>query len=401
MPYKDKNKQKEILHELYLKRVAKAKSTQITPLITQDVTPIKTIEIKNTPIVKPIDNYVHKTGGDQFCSPPPGYKGNAKWMNINGFRYMIGIGRSPLLMIKIQKLKKNQESCVMVITGRPGKGKSYIALRLAQEIDRRFDVKKQLIYDRKALLNAIGEDSSIQRGQVLIVDEAQFAMASRNWSDSLQKDLMAQMQAVRSKGLIIIIVTLGISLIDNIMRDYIMSWHIDVESRGVGTVYEYNKDKFTDVVYHKFLTRINEPLPGYEQCKDLTSCLICKKSGLLKGEWANKDKWGEGNFIPCPNIRAVYERHKKAYVDGQNKASIVKADIIENKHKVINFELVYNALINGNPLPLNTKGNWRDADMKVKLNEIDEFKGMNFSRDNLNILKTMGKQRNPELFTKS
>ena len=213
-----------------------------------------------------------------------GYTGTNKWMNHSGYRIMVGSGRSPFFLNLISQIKNNMESLVMVVTAKPGKGKTYMALRLAEILDPKFDPSQQIVYDTKQMLNAISETSPLKRGQVLLVDEAQFSMSSRSWSDQLQKDLMENLQAVRSKGLIIIIVALGVDLLDIILRKHIINFRLHIERKGVATVYSYDSHRFTGVEIVKKLGEVRFLLPGWEQCQAVTqSCLTCKFSGLTKG----------------------------------------------------------------------------------------------------------------------
>lgn len=82
--------------------------------------------------------------GMQYCDPPKWYKGNNKWMNFNGIRKMVGAGRTPFLSNLIAKIKRNKESLVIIVTARQGKGKSWFALRLAQDLDPKFDPRTQI-----------------------------------------------------------------------------------------------------------------------------------------------------------------------------------------------------------------------------------------------------------------
>jgi hypothetical protein len=338
--------------------------------------------------------------GEQYVDVPA-YKGVNKWMNHSGYRIMVGSGRSPFFLNLISQIKTEMGSLVMVVTAKPGKGKTYIALRLAQILDPRFNPREQIVYDTKQMLNAISETSPLKRGQVLLVDEAQFSMSSRSWSDQLQKDLMENLQAVRSKGLIIIIVALGVDLLDIILRKHIINFRLHVEKRGTATVYSYDSHRFTGDEIVKKLGIVKFLLPGWEECQAVPplSCLKCPYSGLTKGKWRQREKWEEIKFRPCSNLRNRYEIMKKVYVEEQNKASVSNAEAKELKKMPLDKKAMVEYLLGlSTPLVLNSKGNWSDADMKVALSV--EFKGQTIGRDTLNELKTMARAQKPEIFKK-
>lgn len=343
---------------------------------------------------------INKAGGDQYVDAPKGYKGHNKWMNYGGYRIMVGGGRNPFLLNLIAHIKNNSESLVMVVTAKPGRGKTYMALRLAEILDPKFNPQIQIVYDTKQMLNAISETSPLKSGQVLLVDEAQFSMSSRSWSDQLQKDLMENMQAVRSKGLIIIIVALGVDLLDIILRKHIINFRLHVERRGVATVYSYDSHRFTGEEIVRKLGEVRFLLPGWEKCQAVRySCLKCKFSGLIKSKWRTREKWEAEGFKPCQNLRVRYEFMKKIYVEEQNKASVSKAEARELKKMPLDKKgMVDYLLALDTPLDINSKGKWSTADMKVALSA--GFKGINVPREVVEEIKVMARVQNPDFFKK-
>jgi hypothetical protein len=295
--------------------------------------------------------------GFQYVEAPKGFVGLNRWMNYNGKRVMVGIGRSPFFFNLISKIKHDNEACIIIITAKGGKGKTFLAMRLGECIDKWFDPELQVIFDRKQFLEMLGEDSPLKRGQVLILDEAQFAAGSRTWHEQMQKDLMANLEAIRSKGLILIFVVLGIDLLDIIIRKHIMNYRVHLMKRGTGIVYRYDSDMFTGEEFHQKLGEVRFLVPGWEQCKSTRGCLVCKYSGLSKGKWKQREKWKEIGFKPCDNMRNKYEIKKKIYIDLMNKASVARADEdIKKKAPVNEDEIVSYLLSLDTPLKLNRNG---------------------------------------------
>lgn len=354
---------------------------------------------KNYIVLKPADFVEKEQKGDQYCAPPVGYKGTNKWMNHSGYRIMVGAGRKPFFLNLIEQIKNRLEACIIVVTAKGGKGKTYIALRLAEILDPKFNPEIQVVYDQMQMLNIISDTSPLKHGQVVLVDEAQFSMSSRNWNSDLQKSLMQQMEAVRSKGLIIIIVTLGVDLLDIIMRKHVINFRLHVERKGVATVYSYDSHRFTGDEIVRKLGEVRFLLPDWEHCQNLRSCLMCNYSGLRKARWAQREKWEKMGFKPCRNMRVKYEMMKKLYVEEQNKKSVERAETAELKKQPLDKVAMVEYLINmPTPIKPNTKGNWGNAEVKIALNA--EFKGVLVSRENINELKALCKAKRPDLFEK-
>jgi len=268
--------------------------------------------------------------GEQYVDPPEGYTGPNRWMSHSGFRIMVGPGRSPFLLNDINGRVNDGKPVIIMVSGPPGSGKSYWALRLAEMLDPSFDVITHVPMDRKHFLELIGPESPLDRGSVIVSDEAQFLMSSRRWFDETQKDLMDQLEAIRSKGLIIIIVALHIELMDVVVREHILNYFIYLEKPGLATIYRLFTGRFDRQRKYWRMGQTELLLPGYEECND-PGCLICKYSGLRKSTWKNRDKWKEIGFKPCMNVRAVYERRKREKLDEINKASLEKIKTREKK----------------------------------------------------------------------
>ena len=309
--------------------------------------------------------------GNQYVDPPEGYTGNYKFMNYRGTRVKVGIGQTPFLLNIITRKLHNEESIVIVITGPPGIGKTYFALRIAEMVDKKFNPDIQVVYEQKQLLKIISDDSPIHKGQAVIIDEAQFSVGGRNWHEQLQKDLMEQLQAVRSKGLVLILVVLGIDILDLTLRKYILGLRIHMEKRGTGTVYKSTTDRFTGAHWEQPIGKAHLKVPGWKTCKQDKSCLSCRESGIRKTQWRNREKWDEEGFTPCMSLRAVYERRKKNYVEEHSKESLAVAEVKEIKAKPINMkQLTQDCFNKQNPLKLNNRGAWNKDEVRVYLSTI-------------------------------
>ena len=240
-------------------------------------------------------------------------------MNWHGFYVKVGTGYAPFFFNELQRRKQNIEANIIIITGRARTGKTYMALRLGEIMDHGFNPNLQVPFGSQQFLDLISESSPLKMGQYIVPDEAQFAAGARTWYDDIQKDLMNQLEAIGSKGFTIILVALSIKVLDNIARNYIITHHIHMTKRGEGIVYEYYMPPFATEPYKRKLGTIRVKMPGYESCKHGT-CLRCRYSGLRKEDWKNRDNWEKTGFPLCMNIRAKYERKKKAYLQEHNEA---------------------------------------------------------------------------------
>jgi hypothetical protein len=207
---------------------------------------------------------------------------------------------------------------MILIVGAPGDGKSYFALRLAQIFDKRFDPEKQVVFERTHLLRLIGAMSPLRMGQVIIIDEAQFIAGSRRWYEDVQKDVMEHIEAIRSKGFVVMIVALHLNLLDKIIRNYVLSHMMVMQKRGLAKVYKVWTPAFADKYFKKRKGYLSLKLPDVEKC-EYPNCLICK--------FQNR----------CMTIRAVYERQKKDFLNKMNAESAKKAETRERKRRRIDI----------------------------------------------------------------
>lgn len=269
-------------------------------------------------IVKKKKIFVRKTerreGGDQFVDPPKGYRGANRWTNWHGFRCEFGSGYGSYLLDELQEKRDNIEACIVVVTGTGGKGKTYFTLRLAEILDPKFDVDVQVPFGPDEFMELISPDSPLGVGRVIIVDESQFAISSRDWYADIQKDLMKQLEAIRSKGFIIFIVALSEATLDVIARSYVITHKIHLMKRGRARVYTYQMGPFSKAPYPKTISKDERmALPGAEYCEHST-CLKCQYSGITQPVWKQRTKWDNLNTPLCQTIRAKYERKKKFFL---------------------------------------------------------------------------------------
>jgi len=118
------------------------------------------------------------------------------------------------------KLKSNQHF-VLLIVGRPGSGKSYTALRIAELIDENFTLNN-VAYTPAEFIKLVRE---LSEGSVVIFDEAGVGVYSRDWQNKINRAFAKLVQILRYKRLGIIFTTPHAMFLDKAVRvlfDYIL-----------------------------------------------------------------------------------------------------------------------------------------------------------------------------------
>jgi hypothetical protein len=236
------------------------------------------------------------------------------WVDFHGWRVNNGQVFWNWVMENINASK----SVIVIITGSPGSGKTYEALRNGEIIDPKFQVlenptggssRSQIVFKREHLEYLIGPSTPLERKQVIIIDEAQLILGNRTWFLEVQRELLQKVETMRSLGFIVIIVCLSISLLDSIIRKFVLCGMIHMEDRGRGIFYTLSTNRFSGELRPKRRSVVYTKLPGWEDCKHpdcLNGCPYLNNTDPSK---------------KCNNIRAIYERNKRCL---QNEMSAKK-----------------------------------------------------------------------------
>lgn len=256
---------------------------------------------------------------EEKLTPIVGTVGQNKIFNWNSFGIIVGHGKTTFILDEIQYRRRKVKQNMMIVVGQPGEGKSYFALRLSEILDKDFNPFMQIVFDRSHLLWLLGPNSPLKMGQVILIDEAQFVAGARRWYEDVQKDVMEHIEAIRSKGFIVIIVALHINLLDKIIRKYVLSHMALMMERGKAVMYNLWTPPFADKLFRRRLGKIAVQLPSYEECA-YPNCLICKF----------QDR--------CMTNRAIYERLKKEFLGKLALQSQQKAEVQDQRRRFINYE---------------------------------------------------------------
>lgn len=300
----------------------------------------------------------------QFLDSPEGYEGSIQILNWHGYEVAASSALSPFFFKAISSRIKQSRSVIILITGPPGEGKSYMAIRLGEILNdiltdrkraRKFymadtptpnpsEDRSQVIFEREHFLYLIGNDSPLRQGEVIVVDEAQFGADARRWMEALQQDVINQLEAVRSKGLIIIFVALHMERVDKIIRKFVLTYMIHLENRGIGLVYHLFTPRFEGNLHKRRLGRVRLNVPEHEYCKSEHDCLKCMFLHPKKG------------VTKCETLRAIYERRKKEFLGMQSEQAKKKAEQESLKRRLISdAEMLQTIYENHKELTLNPR----------------------------------------------
>jgi len=114
--------------------------------------------------------------------------------------------------IKNQVHQKNR-NFVGIIVGKVGTGKSYSAMRLAEELDDKFSIDK-VFFNVEDLLRCVHENK-MYPGEVLILDEAGVAISNRqHYMNKFNKSMAFLLQTWRHRNLVLFVTVPDIAFVD-------------------------------------------------------------------------------------------------------------------------------------------------------------------------------------------
>lgn len=225
--------------------------------------------------------------------------------------------------IRNQIHQKNR-NFVGIVVGRVGTGKSYSAMRLAEELDNKFSVDK-IFFNVEDLLRVIHEDT-LYPGEVLILDEAGVAISNRqHYMNKFNKAMSFLLQTWRHRNLILFVTVPDIAFVDKGIRkmfDAILEcrkviktqksvradwkfvqvnpqsgkayFHNLKSGRGEFTVnigkpsihlihqYEKKKKEFTDKLYRDLEEKIDNKITKDSTIEDIRRCPQCGNLGRYR-----------------------------------------------------------------------------------------------------------------------
>jgi len=141
-----------------------------------------------------------------------------------------------------------KKDVVICITGDEGEGKTTLAIKAGKEIDKKFDLKRNVLFDPS--VSSLHEMIyGLPVGAAIVIDELMRIGYARNWATKENKFLneLYVLSRFQRKASIFCIPRFG--LIDKDLRPRILFW-IHVIERGVAVIMRRDKNQFAKDVWH-------------------------------------------------------------------------------------------------------------------------------------------------------
>jgi len=218
--------------------------------------------------------------------------GKLGWEIVRG-RYVpisSDIGVYPYFSSEVVQRIRHQKACNVIFCGEPGISKTYTAVGLARYVQPNF-TERQIAYTYVQYMEL---QINLPEGYVIVMDEPEYIAGHRDWYNDVNKALVATTRSGRFRVHPLFIPTINKSLLDKVIRKYLIQYMVWMDERGEGTVYKVSPNKFNDSVLHIPLYKLRMEMLDLPRC-DVPWCLGCPKF--------------EDNS--CKLLRANYEHVRK------------------------------------------------------------------------------------------
>jgi len=176
---------------------------------------------------------------------------NGKWVT-QGRQYGDDeIGKIVLIDYPLHVVKKLNENFMGVIIGMPGKGKTWAAARLAEQLDPTFNINRVCV-SYKEFLEVMRELADEWKrtgdvsGKVVLFDEFQQSSAARKWQSNVNMAINDVLHTFRFMNLIVIFTTPHLSFIDVNARA-VMHFSITMKRKYPNMGLSEGKLNFTEI----------------------------------------------------------------------------------------------------------------------------------------------------------
>jgi len=170
--------------------------------------------------------------------------------------------KDPLMNSLYQQIWKYNRNVLLVIAGYTGTGKSWLAVKIASLLDPTFTketMKDRIITSPTAFLKILSneDDSRLQKGMVIIFDEAGVGIPAREWASINNRAIDKILQTFRYRNLIVIFTVPMFSYIDtharNLIHYYFETQKILMASKeNLIKVFKLEPNTLTGDLYKKY-----------------------------------------------------------------------------------------------------------------------------------------------------
>lgn len=220
------------------------------------------------------------------------------------------------------RLKKDR-NFLGVICGPTGSGKSETAIRIAMDLDYRFDVKRQVVFRPSQFMKLLNE--GLPKGSAIVFDEAGVGMPARDWHSVSNKMIGYVTQTFRNDNLIVLFTCPAFKYIDSNIRilfhAYMQAESIDYQKKTCTVRFKYLQyNSEIDNLYRKYLTIQNNgeriPVKTFEFRK------------------------------PPDNVSKTYKRIRAKYTTDLKKQAEDAISMAENPYKAMSQTDIVDCVIN-------------------------------------------------------
>lgn len=236
---------------------------------------------------------------------------NLGWKRVRGYAvpYSDALGINTYFSGLIQARIDKEKPCNVIFTGEPGISKTYSAESLARFLQpKTFGLENVVMTYTEFMENMI----NMPKGRIIVYDEPEYGAGHRDWMANQNKALVSTMRSGRFKVHPIFMPVINKRLLDKVIRENLIQFHVHVKERGEASAYKVNPSQWTDKTYHDYLCDLYIEMIDGDKCQE-TWCYSCKK------------------FQECPYFRAQYERKRETIQNARYEADLNKAKTEEGK----------------------------------------------------------------------
>jgi hypothetical protein len=152
-----------------------------------------------------------------------------------------------------ERTRKQDKNYIIIICGGTGSGKSWLALRIAEEIQPKFNIEN-VVFSPEDFFQRLNK---VKKGDVIIFDEAGVGIGARDHMRDINKDTNKILQTFRHENLILIMTVPGFGFIDIQARKLV---HAYIEPKGIDydkglTYFKFNhlqyNPKYDKIYWHR------------------------------------------------------------------------------------------------------------------------------------------------------
>lgn len=162
---------------------------------------------------------------------------------------------NPWILYIKRNIERNKNHLIF-ISGDTGSGKSYVSLKIAEDLDDDFNIDR-VVFSARDLLKVI-KNTKLKPGSVIVWEEAGIDFSHRSWQSETNKLMVFLLETFRKKRLILILNSPFIEFIDKSGRKMfhanLITSGIDYRNKTVTIKpYRIEVSKYTGKVYYKYL----------------------------------------------------------------------------------------------------------------------------------------------------